>query len=320
MPRGGASSFNGGNWNHGGNWNQQAYHGGSWSGQGYNNWNNNWNGHYDDHHHGSWGWGYPGAWGLALGLGWGWPGGWGYGGYGGYGYGGYGGYGGGYYPYGDYYAMDYPSYYVQPAVNQPVVQAMPDVTQLQTAAQASQQTNATSTSNYFNEAVSAFRNGDYAAALRAAGHAGIEDPRSSKPHELASLALFANGDYRGAAIEAHAALALGPASNWNTIAGYYGGPNEPFTTQLRSLEQYSAQNPTAADAQFLLGYLYQGMGYPEQSKTRFAEAARLVPADQMASRMGGLTSTGVNAPPVIKPAPSAVPPNPTPATSNAPPQ
>jgi len=219
--------------------------------------------------------------------------------------------------------MDYPSYYVQPAVNQPVVQPMPDVAPIQSpdavqsmSAQPAQPSSATAAANYFNDAVAAFRSGDYRAALRASGHAGIEDPRSSKPHELASLALFASGDYRGAAIEAHAALALGSASNWDTIAGYYGGANEPFTTQLRSLERYSAQNPAAGDAHFLLGYLYQGMGYPEQAKSRFVESAKLVPADQMASKLGGLTNASSTAPPVITPAPRPVPPNPTPSNPN----
>src|SRR5262249_26540239 len=162
--------------------------------------------------------------------------------------------------------------------------------------------NSAAASTYFSTAVDAFKSGDYRAALRSAAHAGIEDPRNAKPHELASLALFANGEYRGAAIEAHAALALGKASNWNTMIDYYGGVAEPFTSQLRSLEAYAGQNPTAGEARFMLGYLYQVMGHPDLAKNQFAEAARLVPRDEMARKMGGLPST-----PAPPPAPKMPP-------------
>ena len=37
-----------------------------------------------------------------------------------------------------------------------------------------------------------------------------------------SLSLFAVADYRGAASEAHAAIALGPIADWATVFGYYG--------------------------------------------------------------------------------------------------
>jgi len=311
-PSGG--NWNGSNWNGSSNWNG----GGNWNQNG--SWNGRWNG---DHHDNSWAWGL----GLGLALG-GWPGGYGYGGYGGYGYGGYGGYDGGYYggyPYGDSYAMSVPSYYVQPAVNQPVVQPFPEATPAPaadpvqtTTAQPTPQPDPAAASGYYSAALAAFRNGDYHGAVRAAAHAAIDDPRNSRPHELASLALFAAGEYRGAAIEAHAALALGPASNWDTIAGYYGGANEPFTTQLRNLERHSAQNPSAGDAQFLLGYLYQSTGYPEEAKAKFAESARLVPADQLASKLGGVTNAGSTAPPLVKPAPRGVPPVPTPPNATPP--
>ncbi len=61
-----------------------------------------------------------------------------------------------------------------------------------------------------NEAEEAFWQGDYRNATRLADHATIDAPQNSKVHELASLALFADGQYPGAAMEAHAALALAP--------------------------------------------------------------------------------------------------------------
>ena len=323
-----------GNWNDG-NWNRNNWNGNNWNG---NNWNaNNWNDNWNGNRYGS-GWGYYPGLGIAIGLGLGNRG---------YGYGGYGGYGG--YPYGDYYAADNSSYYVAPAVNGATVQVNPNVLPAPATTDVQQTTNQPiqgSNTAHLNEAMNAFRNGDYQAALRAAAHAAIDDPKDARPHELAALAMLASGEYRGAAIEAHVALALAPASNWNTMVGYYGGLNEPFTTQLRSLETYAAQNPTAAEAQFLLGYLYQAMGYPEQAKTRFAEAARLVPKDEMATKMAAPMQTGqptqtdvlkpaveprqtdqsnqtdvpkqIEAPtqPVAQPPQRQVPPPPTPPTSN----
>lgn len=297
------------NWHNGGanngGWNQQhsSFHDGNWGGQGHHDGHNHWDGNRS----GSWGWGYPGAWGLGLSLGWGWPGGWGYGGY----------------PYGDYYggdfyASNYRSYYVSPPSNAVAVQSTFDGTQIPlidavepTTAQDPPEPNPTGTPPYFNNAVTAFRSGNYRAALRSAAHAGIENPKNARPHELASLALFADGEYRGAAMEAHAALALGPASNWDTIVGYYGGANEPFTTQLRSLERYASQNPTAGEANFLLGYLYQGMGFSDQAKTQFAKAAMLAPKDELARKLGGVGTTPPL--PIVKPEPKPVPPSPKPA-------
>ena len=45
----------------------------------------------------------------------------------------------------------------------------------------------------------------------------MDAPRNAKVHELISLALFALGNYRPAASEAHAAMALGPIADWNDL-------------------------------------------------------------------------------------------------------
>ena len=65
------------------------------------------------------------------------------------------------------------------------------------------------------------RSGDYSDALRLASHATVENPKDAKAHELMSLALFALKDYKGANLEAHEAISLGPPSDWNTLYGYY---------------------------------------------------------------------------------------------------
>ena len=63
---------------------------------------------------------------------------------------------------------------------------------------------------YYNDARSAFGQGEYRNAMRLAGHSAVESPQNPKVHELLSLASFASGNYLAAATEAHAAL-LGSA-------------------------------------------------------------------------------------------------------------
>ena len=98
---------------------------------------------------------------------------------------------------------------------------------------------------YADQARESFRDGDYRQALRLAQHAAIDMPRDPAVHELMSLALFALKDYRGAAIEAHAALALGPPIDWPTLYTYYGNA-DTYTAQLRALEGFVRDNPKAA--------------------------------------------------------------------------
>ena len=108
---------------------------------------------------------------------------------------------------------------------------------------------------YYNEARAAFTRGDYRNALRLAGHAAWESPQNPKVHELTSLASFASGDYLGAATEAHAALVLGPPSDWNSLYSYYNDADK-YTAQLRKLEKTAVNKPKSATEQFLLGYQY----------------------------------------------------------------
>jgi len=130
----------------------------------------------------------------------------------------------------------------------------------------------------------AFRSGDYRNALRLANHAAIEAPQDPKVHELASLALFALGDYRGAAIEAHAAMVFGPVSDWATLSGHYGDP-QAYTKQLRALEKYVGEHKSAADAHFLAAYHYLMLDARADAKDEMAQAAKLTPKDKLAAHV-----------------------------------
>jgi tetratricopeptide (TPR) repeat protein len=137
---------------------------------------------------------------------------------------------------------------------------------------------------YFNQAADAFSAGKYRDAVRLANHAAVESPQNPKAPELMSLALFALGDYRGAAAQAHAALALGPPADWATVYGYYGNL-DTYTKQLRDLEKYSNDKPTAPEAHFLRAYQCLLLGYPKQAVKEFEEVVKLAPQDKLAAEL-----------------------------------
>jgi len=151
-----------------------------------------------------------------------------------------------------------------------------------------------------SEAQSAFLAGDYRNSLRLALHAEVESPQDPKAHELVSLSLFALGDYLGAASRAHAALALGPPSDWNSLYGYYNDVAK-YTGQLRRLEKTVAAAPNSAYGQFLLGYHYLMIGAKDNAKTKFARAVQLTPDDRLARYILKQLQTGEDVTPPVLP-------------------
>ena len=284
---------------HSGNWSQ-----GNFSHSGNANWSNgshsqnfesfhhsngegNW-GHHDwDHyfHGGYWGAGWNG-WGWGWGWGWGYPFWFSY--WGGYPFG-WGGYYADYFcPYGQVYPYPAAAYaysyaddgqYAANYARGPAVAA----DNPQPAADNGEAT-ANEGLQYYNEARAAFSRGDYRSSLRLAGHSGVESPQNAKVHELTSLALFASGEYRGAATEAHFALALGAPSDWTQLYAYYNDADR-YTEQLRKLEKTVADVPKSAPGQFLLGYHYLMTGAKEEAKSHFAQAAKLTPNDKLAQHI-----------------------------------
>ncbi len=121
--------------------------------------------------------------------------------------------------------------------------------------------------------------------------------RIAKVHELTSLALFASGEYRAAATEAHAALALGAPSDWTHLYAYYNDADR-YTGQLRKLEKTVADVPNSAPGHFLLGYHYLMTGAKDEAKEHFAQAAKLTPNDKLAQHiLKQLESGGAVTPP-----------------------
>lgn len=155
---------------------------------------------------------------------------------------------------------------------------------------------------FFGQAGDAFQTGKYRDALRLANHAAVESPQNPKASELMSLSLFAMGQYRDAASQAHIALALGPPGDWANLYGYYGELS-PYTTQLRSLEKFVKENPNAPEGHFLLGYQYLMTGYNDPALREFRESAKLAPADRLAGELVKKYSGDKSAESIVPPAP-----------------
>lgn len=143
------------------------------------------------------------------------------------------------------------------------------------------------------QARDAFARRDYGSALRLAGHTAIDHPHNRDVHLLLSAALFATGDFRGAAMEAHATAAIGPLPDWQTLFGLYGDA-QVYTEQLRALEKSAEEHPSMAEGRFLLGFHYLVDGHREAAQPEFLEALKLTPQDGLAAQL--LTQSGGTVP------------------------
>lgn len=255
-------------------------------------WNGNYGGYGGGHYNNfgsSFGYGLGSTLGLNL-LGGG------YGGYGGYGWGrGYGGYGyrplgwglgawglgslgynSGYLGYSNpYYNNSYGSY-GNYAYSQPIPVTYVSDPMLVVDAQT------TSCEQSLDNAIVAFKQSDYDAALDIVNKGIVQCPDDSVMHEFRALVLFAKSDYQQAASTIHSVLAVGPGWNWTTLSSLY--PSVAiYTTQLRSLEAFTKANPEDGASRFLLAYHYMADGYPDAAQRQLQRVIQLVPNDRVAA-------------------------------------
>ncbi len=250
------------------------YHG-YWNGNRGNNWNNSGFGYGVGYHSGNYGYGYGYGWGLGNGYGGGYGGyryrpfGWGLGGWGlGSVY-----YNSGYLGYSNpYYVSSGPVYYnyAQPipvSYNAPVtvVENAPD-----------------SADEAFNNAVAAFRQNDYDAALDITNKGITQHPDDAVLHEFRSLVLFAKRDYQQSAGTIHSVLAVGPGWDWTTLIGLYASA-PIYTDQLRDLEAFTKSNPQDAASHFLLAYHYMTCGHSDDAVRQLQVVVQLMPNDRVAT-------------------------------------
>ncbi|MGB8852508.1 MAG: tetratricopeptide repeat protein [Pirellulales bacterium] len=294
------TNVNVGGWQNAGGWGYPGWNGGGYGGHWCNNWNNGYvNPHYGGWYNscwsGNWGGGYGGGWwapfalgaatwGLAStvsnwGLGYGWMG---------YGAGGY----------VNPYCSSIPATvvatspydYSQPVVVNNYITNDGDLTNssdAQGGVGGTSSASATTTSpsdQAVDDALAAFKAGDYAAALSGFDKALKLAPNDSVIHEVRALALFALGRYPEAAATLNSVLAVAPGMDWTTISNVYGSV-DAYTQHLRKLEDFCKSHPDDAAAHFVLAYHYLVGGHAEMA----AEALKVVvakqPGDMVAKRL-----------------------------------
>jgi hypothetical protein len=294
------TNVNVGGWQNAGGWGYPGWNNG-WNG---GHWCNNWNNGYVNPHYGgwynscwsgNWGGGYGGGWwapfalgaatwGLAStvstwGLGYGWMG---------YGAGGY---------VNPYYSSvpatvvaSSPYDYSQPVVVNNYVTNDGDLTNSSDAqggvgGTASAAATATSESDQVvDDALSAFKAGDYAAALAGFDKALKLAPNDSVIHEVRALALFALGRYPEAAATLNSVLAVAPGMDWTTISNVYGSV-DAYTQHLRKLEDFCKSHPGDAAAHFVLAYHYLVGGNAEMAAEVLKVVVAKQPGDMVAKRL-----------------------------------
>ncbi len=136
----------------------------------------------------------------------------------------------------------------------------------------------------FDQALGAFKKGDYKTALRLDEQALQKSPHDPIMHEVGALCMFALGDYEGAAAVLNNVLAVAPGMDWTTMSGLYGNI-EAYTAQLRALEATCRGKPDDAAAHFVLAYHYLVAGHEEAAVEQLERVVALKPNDQVAKYM-----------------------------------
>ncbi len=134
----------------------------------------------------------------------------------------------------------------------------------------------------FNNAVAAFRQNDYDAALDITNNGITQHPDDAVLHEFRSLVLFAKRDYQQSAGTIHSVLAVGPGWDWTTLIGLYASA-PIYTDQLRDLEAFTKSNPQDAASHFLLAYHYMTCGHSDDAVRQLQVVVQLMPNDRVAS-------------------------------------
>lgn len=162
----------------------------------------------------------------------------------------------------------------------------------------------------FNDARSAFYDGDAARALTLLDTTLKTMPRDTVVHEFRGLVLFALEKYPESAAAIYAVLSAGPGWDWTTMSSLYPGV-DVYTQQLRALEAFAKSNPKSADAHFLLGYHYLTGTHTEAASKQFKLALQELPDDKLLKQLVAMTTPAgesTDSPNVEKPSPPAVAP------------
>jgi tetratricopeptide (TPR) repeat protein len=137
------------------------------------------------------------------------------------------------------------------------------------------------------EALTAFKQGEYEAARVAVDLAISHVPGDAALHEFRALVFFAMGRFNDAAGVLNPILASGPGWDWTTMTGLFNSQDD-YVNLLRNLEEHHQKNPDSAAANFLLGYHYLVLGHLEQALELFEKSAKLEPTDTVSAGLRDL--------------------------------
>ena len=209
------------------------------------------------------------------------------------------------------YSTYYNPYYVQPVVLSPTVtidysQPLTEYVQ-QTEEDPPSGTAEMNASTVFDRAREDFHAGEYESALERVNKALAVMPGDPVMNEFRSLVLFAQGDFKEAAANIHAVLAVGPGWDWTTLTSLYPSTSV-YQQQLGKLEDYAAAHEGSAAEHFLLGYHYMTEGHTDAAAEQFHKVVAAEPQDVVARQMlemvaGPQESAGEPTPPVTEDGP-----------------
>jgi Flp pilus assembly protein TadD len=182
-------------------------------------------------------------------------------------------------------AYDYSQPIVINTYNNPSAEATSDSSNEQTATQTVEETTEEQAGyKLFDQAVEAFKAGDYQQALRLDESAIQKVPDDPVLHEFGALCLFALEDYTRAAAVLNALLAVAPGMDWTTVSSLYPDV-DIYTAQLRKLEAFSKQNPNDGAAHFVLAYQYMVAGHSDAAVRQLKQVVAVQPEDAVAQRI-----------------------------------
>lgn len=136
----------------------------------------------------------------------------------------------------------------------------------------------------FDQGLALFKQGDYKGALKQMDLALSKQPGDPVIHEVRALTLFALGDYQASAAALNSFLSSAPGMDWTTLSGLYGNVDD-YEAQLRKLEDYIRANPNDPAANFVLAYHYLVIGAKNDAINALKVVVKNQPKDYTAKRM-----------------------------------
>jgi len=137
------------------------------------------------------------------------------------------------------------------------------------------------------EAILAFRAGDYREAARLANHALVESPDDGRLYLFAAQVMFAVGDYEGSAALVHQAATMVAPSELGTVVEnyrqYYRGRD--YIDQMDQLIAFLEQDPNSSAALFVRGFQYGFLGHRDAAVKDLTKAYELESRDQLAAEL-----------------------------------